>query len=803
MIEIKNKQIIIDGKPRIIISGEIHYFRLKREDWEDRIAKLKKAGCNAVASYVPWICHEEIEGKIDLEGKTRPELDLGGFIDLCKDNGLYFILRPGPFIMAEMKNEGIPYWVYKKHPEIVPKTWDNKTTHKKTVDYLAPSFLDEVKKWYKEVMSIIVPRLYGNGGNIIGIQLDNEIGMLQWVSNTPDLSDSVLSDFALYLKKRYSEEELNRRYPFSLDNEDIRNSKFRSPEEEYSLQLLHDLGYFMRKRFADYVSTLRSFAEEFGVKDIPFIVNIHGTGGGRGFTFPIGISQLYESYTQDKGYISGSDIYLGDLKLNNFQDLYLINNFMEAVHNEDQPLTSMEFECGDGNYGDNFSTRYDPSAVDFKMRMCIAQGNRLINNYLFAGGYNYRLDEKVNDGNDRIAFTGERHGFAAPVNPEGKLNYTFPRMSRVIKTILAVEEKIATMQEESDNIYFAFIPDYYMTEYFYPGSNKMKEFKASIEINRGYSAWETLAKGLLLSNFRFKSIDIQNRNINLNQNDVLIIPTSRYLSSEIQTKLLEFIEKGGNALIYGELPQFDMEGNKCSILSDALKVEHKNYYNSSEDFFLSIYPEDYLNFLPEIMTDFAEAIKVEEGKSILKIYGTDETCGTELTYGKGKVVLITAHYNCNLNFIRTILKRLGKSPKLTHNFEDHGIFMTSTVNNKGERFIHILNLDGFEKNIKILEDDNVLFDGLEISLQPHDALMLPLNVTFEDLTILYSTAEIMSISKDKMQFRLTQNKDIIALQTQKQILPSNDYIIKQENNKTLIISQKNSKIDSLLTVYIK
>ena len=77
----------------MIMCGEIHYFRLKREDWQDRINKLKDAGLNTVASYVPWLCHETIEGNIDLTGQTRPESDLLGFIDICKQNGLYFFYR--------------------------------------------------------------------------------------------------------------------------------------------------------------------------------------------------------------------------------------------------------------------------------------------------------------------------------------------------------------------------------------------------------------------------------------------------------------------------------------------------------------------------------------------------------------------------------------------------------------------------------------------------------------------------------------------------------------------------------------
>ena len=107
MVKLEDKALWINGKREIIVSGEIHYYRLEKSEWQDRITKLKESGCNAVASYIPWICHEEEEGVFDLTGWERENLDVVGFIDLCAANDLYFVARPGPFIMAEMKNEGI------------------------------------------------------------------------------------------------------------------------------------------------------------------------------------------------------------------------------------------------------------------------------------------------------------------------------------------------------------------------------------------------------------------------------------------------------------------------------------------------------------------------------------------------------------------------------------------------------------------------------------------------------------------------------------------------------------------------
>ena len=78
MVTVANKQILIDGKPVIIRAGEIHYYRLEKSEWQDRIDKLKNAGLNTVASYIPWLCHEEKRGEFDLDGHNRENLDVAG-----------------------------------------------------------------------------------------------------------------------------------------------------------------------------------------------------------------------------------------------------------------------------------------------------------------------------------------------------------------------------------------------------------------------------------------------------------------------------------------------------------------------------------------------------------------------------------------------------------------------------------------------------------------------------------------------------------------------------------------------------
>ena len=800
MIALTNKQIVIDGKPRIIIAGEIHYFRLERADWQDRLTKLKDAGCNCVASYVPWLCHEFVEGQIDLDGRTRPELDLGAFIDLCKQNGLYFFVRPGPFIMAEMKNEGLPYWVYQKHPDIIPVTWDDTPVPTRTLDYLAPGFLAEVHHWYGAVMPVIAPRLHTNGGNIIAVQLDNEIGMLSWISNAPDLTGYVLSDFAGWLSKRYDDATLKARYPFALANTQVRDAAIRSPGEEYAARLMRDLGRFMRDRFAHYVAALRGYAEEFGVTDVPFVINVHGTDQGRGLTFPIGISQLYEAYTQAPGYVAGSDHYLGDLSMRNFQDLYLINAFMDAVNNPDQPLTSVEFEAGSGDYGGDYSGRNDPSAADFKTRMCIAQGNRLLNYYLFAGGVNYVLDEPVHDGNDRIAFTGERHGVASPVKPEGALNYTYPRLARVVKALMAVEETLAVMKEEHDPVALAFIPDYFMTEYTYPGSEGMRAIVTNLAANRGEDAWAVVVRAMLLGSYRFGAVDIQNRPLDPRTTPALVVASARYMSRDVQQKLVDYLMAGGGVLLYGEAPLFDMEAEPCAILIDALGLTPTRTRRDETFYYLSLTAEGWAVPRPETGTRFAQGFETTKGAVLMRVVDTGEACGFDITVGRGRAVVITTTFTPDISFFKTALEKLGAAAAFSHDCIEYGIFMTSSASPDGQRFLHILNLDAFTKDVRLAEDGKGLLDGHALALGPREGLMLPLNVAFGDVRIVYATAEITRVMESGIEWRLTQERDVIALETGRRIVPSEDYTVESRDNVTLITARKHAALDDRLTV---
>lgn len=800
MVTVQNKQILIDGKSVIIRAGEIHYYRLEKRDWQDRIDKLKAAGLNAVASYIPWLCHEEKRGQFDLDGHGRENLDVAGFIDLCAENGLYFIARTGPFIMAEMKNEGIPFWVARTYPETVPVCWDGKKATTGTLDYTNPDFLRCAKDWYARIMPILAERLQHRGGNVIAVQLDNEVGMLSWVSNCPDLTDAVLADFREYLENTYDPETLSVRYPLDLRDPKAFAAGIRSPREEYVLRLKRDLGYYMRRRFANYIRTLKEYAQEYGVTDVPFLVNIHGTGAGRAYGFMVGISQLFESYTQSPEYLSGSDIYLGDMNMEVFQDLYLINAYMEAMNLPDQPTASFEFECGDANYGEVLASRKDVSAADFKTRMCVAQGNKAFNCYLFAGGRNYLLDGE-NDGNGRIAITGERHGFAAPVGPEGRLNYTYPRLAQVMKLLAANEDKLSRMQEERDDLAVAFIPDYYMTEYCYPGSSRERELQRDLEQFRGVDAMERVGRSLLMNHFRFTAVDVQHGSLSPERIHTLVVFTAAHLAEPIQRKLADFARSGGSLFLFGRMPTMDMEGNRCTVLKDALGIGQIRMDRSGPGFWLSVQPVGILAGSAEVTVGHAEVYEVDNCEKLMVTAHSGETAAFVKELGRGKVLMLGNPYICHLENYRKMMAHLGSAPALSEDGCHGGIFMTAMKGENRERFLHMMNLDGFDKHVHVAMAGEPLFGGRALRLASRRALMLPMQMELDGKFLEYATCEIMGREKERWTLALTQEQDVLRFRGTGLVRPHRDYTVAEEDGMTTVTSRLDARIHETMTLY--
>ncbi|MDD4821749.1 MAG: beta-galactosidase [Bacteroidales bacterium] len=178
-ITLNNYYLMKSGKPWFPVMGEIHYSRYMDNLWDDAIKKMKAGGLNIVATYCFWNHHEEIEGEFDFTGRR----DLKRFVQTCKENQMYVLLRIGPFCNGEMRNGGIPDWV------------KNKGMKARTND---PEYLKLVHALYQEYYNQVKGMLYKDGGPVIGIQLDNELNNPEHILELKRIAREVGFDVPLY-----------------------------------------------------------------------------------------------------------------------------------------------------------------------------------------------------------------------------------------------------------------------------------------------------------------------------------------------------------------------------------------------------------------------------------------------------------------------------------------------------------------------------------------------------------------------------------------------------------------------------
>jgi len=158
MLTWKNRQFYLNDEPFEIHSGAIHYFRSLPDKWPELLQKLKNCGMNTVETYCAWNLHEEYPTQFDFEGR----LDVGHFIDLAAEIGLYVIMRPGPFICAEWEAGGLPAWLLRD------ENFRARTDEGEYLNY--------VKRYFDELMPHLISRMETRGGNIIMFAAENEYG---------------------------------------------------------------------------------------------------------------------------------------------------------------------------------------------------------------------------------------------------------------------------------------------------------------------------------------------------------------------------------------------------------------------------------------------------------------------------------------------------------------------------------------------------------------------------------------------------------------------------------------------------
>lgn len=385
-ISVNNRYIVLNEKPFFPIVGEFHYSRFPNQYWEEEILKMKAGGLNIIATYVFWNIHEREKGIFDWEG----DRNLRHFVELCEKHNMFLIVRIGPFCHGEIRNGGLPDWLYGQPFEV----------RSNDADYLF--FVDRL---YKNIGKQLEGKLFKDGGKIIGIQLENEFqhSAASWAIHYPGSQ---------------------REYTAASRDNEITQAGVSDGKEI--------------NRFASYgknhMNTLKRLAIEAGI-DVP-IYNATGWGNAsivENGSVPVMAAYTYPTWTS----LVPSEFYL-------FKDIRLNPDYSPGSYKpEDYP--SISAEIGSGILVTNSRRPKVPfeSHVPLIVRT-LGSGSNGIGYYMFHGGSTPLIDN--------IFYSEEVGGlpkinydFQAPIGEFGQVRPSFGYLKTLHYFLQSYGDKLATM----------------------------------------------------------------------------------------------------------------------------------------------------------------------------------------------------------------------------------------------------------------------------------------------------------------------------------------------------------------------
>lgn len=147
--------LMIDGRRVMPVMGEVHYSRIPAGEWEREVRRIKAGGVTVIAAYVFWNHVEEREGVFDWSGCR----DLRRFLEICGKEEMPVVLRLGPFCHGEVRNGGIPDWMFDKGCRMREEN---------------PVFMKYTGRLYRQIFAQVQGLQWKDGGPVMAAQFDNE-----------------------------------------------------------------------------------------------------------------------------------------------------------------------------------------------------------------------------------------------------------------------------------------------------------------------------------------------------------------------------------------------------------------------------------------------------------------------------------------------------------------------------------------------------------------------------------------------------------------------------------------------------
>ncbi|MCU0459812.1 MAG: beta-galactosidase [Bacteroidales bacterium] len=747
---VRDNNFYIDDRKVFLSSGEIHYFRIRRELWDRHLEEAVSAGLKAVSTYVPWAWHEEEEGVFDFDGNSCSEKDLNGWLRRCREHGLHAIVKPGPFILAEFRGAGLPDWFLEKYGEAVRmRTRRGKKVMSDGVSLFNSHYLDKVRLWYDQVMPVIRNHELQAGGPVIMMQVCNEIGVFSWLARQADYGNEVRKMFISWVTAKYGNvSEVNRLWGTaysSLDNIELPpdgGEPYSSPADRGLDNAWHS---FWRHYYGDYLRMLSSMIRERGVT-VPIYHNLPGWIYGSGYEFPVNITMYEDLFRGRSEIIFGVDHIPEFVSYRNLHDDRIINDITLAMQGHG-PLFAAEFQSGSREY----HVVTNPREMELFYKASIANGLKGWNFYMFSQGRNV----------SRRGYSGDTFYWFTPLDAEGRRGTTWPVVEKMGR-MTEVSGDIIVNASRRAEVCVLFYPHWYATELERPAGEAAGLTYVPSAVRRP-AYFDGLLKALQVLNVDYDMADLSSASPeSLSGYRQLFVFATDEMDAQAQKTVADYITVGGHAVIYPFLPDRETSQQPCTILRDTIGVVPSGSEVIDSPLIDMFDLHDIKCSNPQIV--FAPQTLAGAEVVARTIRGTP--CGFRKNVGKGIVTFIGTWAGFDTEAHRAFYEKLLESPgtRLRNATSDNGyIIVRERFTDDGRALLFVANYYNEEMSGMITykhpvtgESVNMPLGGGEILFPPLRAILTPVCLQLaEGVTMLHSTSDLLGCRKKGNEIILT------------------------------------------------
>lgn len=719
--ELKKNAFLVDGKPVFLLSGEVHYFRTPPETWDTHLEKLKACGAQVVSSYVPWSWHEIEPGVHDFDGHTDGNRNLKGWLDAVARHGLLAVVKPGPYVLAEYDDQGIPPWV--RHAEgLLSREADMLT-------YMHPRYLELVAGWYDVVFPVLRPYQVSEGGPIAMMQLCNEIGLFNWLAGKADDSPTVRKRYRVFLEERFGTvEELNRvhgtRYAgFSAVRPPT--GKATTPQE---LARWMDFHEFHRVYFADYLEHLEAEARARGIT-VPFYHNIAGWVYGHALEYPVDISMYRAIARRCPDTLLAADHIPENVSYRNAHHGSLVTKAIAALKGGEELSYVAEMQAGTR---EDCVTPY-PVEMELFYKKCLAEGTQGMNLYMFSQGKNPHR---------RGAF-GPMFYWHTALDHRGEELPLYPTLQRLGNFLQNFGTQVVQARRRVDTA-VAFYWPYWQTEFLYPVFERkclLDAGKAGLDFDpksvREAVLVENWLKLLGRWNVEHDIVDLETVSADrLASYGRVLVLTLPFMDGPAQAKLLRYVEQGGNLFFTPSLPRWDCKFEPAPVLARGFGLEAGE--KQAENKFDALGYE-YLACLGPLY-----GVKgPQQAMPVALCSGSDVPCGLSAPHGKGSYTYLSALFPHMTEEHAIVLRRLALGDTPAGVQCDHPGIMTSCIHGEGASWLFAGNVHS-EPVAGRLTVAGLEGESIPLALAPKASLFAPVRLPLPGGgTLVFSTADVI------------------------------------------------------------